>query len=104
MRACVCVEAITHALTEDDESELSSGVMAAFDSFKAQLMEHFYVSNHSWKVHVYTKLGEKSIDTIKWIQFYLQSRYKKTETKSLKSLTDCQKTVSSLLKTVHDQR
>ncbi|KAG7317779.1 hypothetical protein KOW79_018814 [Hemibagrus wyckioides] len=69
-------EAITHALMEEDESEaeLSSGVMAAFDSFKAQLIEHFY------------------------------SRYKKTETKSLKSLTDCQKTVSSLLKTVHDQR
>ncbi|XP_060718019.1 synaptonemal complex protein 2-like isoform X3 [Tachysurus vachellii] len=69
-------EAITQALLEDDESEaeLSSGVMAAFDSFKAQLKEHF------------------------------SSRYKKTETKSLKSLTDCQKTVSSLLKTVHDQR
>ncbi|XP_027028493.1 synaptonemal complex protein 2-like isoform X2 [Tachysurus fulvidraco] len=69
-------EAITQALMEDDESEaeLSSGVMAAFDSFKAQLKEHF------------------------------SSRYKKTETKSLKSLTDCQKTVSSLLKTVHEQR
>ncbi|XP_058232448.1 synaptonemal complex protein 2-like isoform X2 [Hemibagrus wyckioides] len=73
---CDVGEAITHALMEEDESEaeLSSGVMAAFDSFKAQLIEHFY------------------------------SRYKKTETKSLKSLTDCQKTVSSLLKTVHDQR
>ncbi|XP_053083847.1 synaptonemal complex protein 2-like isoform X2 [Pangasianodon hypophthalmus] len=69
-------EAITQALMEDEESEaeLSSGVMAAFDSFKAQLREHFSV------------------------------RYKKTETKSLRSLTDCQKSVSSLLKTVHDQR
>ncbi|KAK3515567.1 hypothetical protein QTP70_024592 [Hemibagrus guttatus] len=74
--ACDVGEAITNALMEDDESEaeLSSGVMAAFDSFKAQLIQHF------------------------------SSRYKKTETKSLKSLTDCQKTVSSLLKTVHDQR
>ncbi|KAF4075898.1 hypothetical protein AMELA_G00224190 [Ameiurus melas] len=69
-------EAITQALMEDEQSEaeLSSGVMAAFDSFKGQLREHF------------------------------SSRYEKTETKSLRSLTDCQKTVSSLLKTVHDQR
>ncbi|XP_060756065.1 synaptonemal complex protein 2-like [Neoarius graeffei] len=59
---------------EESEAELSSGVMAAFDSFKAQLSEHFSL------------------------------RYKKTETKSLRSLTDCQETVSSLLKTVHDQR
>ncbi|XP_046689521.1 synaptonemal complex protein 2-like isoform X2 [Silurus meridionalis] len=69
-------EAITQAMIEDDESEeeLSTGIMNAFDSFKAHLREQF------------------------------SSRYKKTETKSLRSLTDCQKTVSTLLKTVHDQR
>ncbi|XP_053343383.1 synaptonemal complex protein 2-like [Clarias gariepinus] len=69
-------ESITQALREDEksEAELNSGVMAAFDSFKAQLREYF------------------------------SSRYKKTKTKSLRSLTDCQKTISSLLKTVHDQR
>ncbi|KAF5901167.1 synaptonemal complex protein 2-like, partial [Clarias magur] len=69
-------ESITQALTEDEksEAELNSGVMAAFDSFKTQLREYF------------------------------SSRHKKTKAKSLRSLTDCQKTISSLLKTVHDQR
>lgn len=54
---CMCVEGITQALVEDDESEaeLSSGVMAAFDSFKAQLREHFSVSIHSKEVYAYSK-------------------------------------------------
>lgn len=49
------VEGITQALREDEESEaeLTSGVMAAFDSFKAQLKEHFSVSHYSRKVYVY---------------------------------------------------
>ncbi|XP_035382334.1 synaptonemal complex protein 2-like [Electrophorus electricus] len=69
-------ETVTQALVEDEESEteLGSGVIAAFDTFKAQLREHF------------------------------SSRYKKIEAKSLRSLTDCQENVSSLLRTVHDQR
>ncbi|XP_076869625.1 synaptonemal complex protein 2-like [Brachyhypopomus gauderio] len=69
-------ETMSQALIEDEESEteLGSGVMDAFNTFKTQLRQHF------------------------------SSRYKKIEAKSLKSLTDCQNHVSSLLQTVHDQR
>ncbi|KAL6462969.1 hypothetical protein MHYP_G00293910 [Metynnis hypsauchen] len=69
-------ETLTQALMEDEESEteLGSGVIAAFNTFKAQLREHF------------------------------SSRYKKIEAKSLRSLTDCQKNVTSLLQTAHNQR
>lgn len=47
----VYVEGITQALMENEESaaELNSGVMAAFESFKAQLREHISVSDHSGK-------------------------------------------------------
>ncbi|XP_036416517.1 synaptonemal complex protein 2-like [Colossoma macropomum] len=64
------------ALMEDEESEteMGSGVIAAFNTFKTQLREHF------------------------------SSRYKKIEAKSLRSLTDCQKNVTSLLQTAHNQR
>ncbi|XP_017551673.2 synaptonemal complex protein 2-like isoform X2 [Pygocentrus nattereri] len=69
-------ETMTQALMEGEESEteLGSGVIAAFNTFKAQLREHF------------------------------SSRYKKIEAKSLRSLTDCQKNVTSLLQTAHNQR
>lgn len=55
---CMCIEGITQASMENEEPEveLSSGVMAAFDSFKAQLKEHFSVSNHSRNVYAYKKL------------------------------------------------
>lgn len=36
--------------------------------------------------------------------FVIQSRYKKIEARSLQSLTDCQRNVTSLLGTVHNQR
>ncbi|XP_072535099.1 synaptonemal complex protein 2-like [Salminus brasiliensis] len=70
------VEAMAHTLLEEEESEteLGSGVITAFNTFKTQLREHF------------------------------SSRYKKIEAKSLRSLTDCQKNVTSLLRTVHNQR
>ncbi|XP_051737825.1 synaptonemal complex protein 2-like isoform X2 [Ctenopharyngodon idella] len=69
-------ERITEVLMEDEESEeeLGAGVRAAFNSFKTQLRAHF------------------------------SSRYKKIEARSLQSLTDCQRNVTSLLGTVHNQR
>ncbi|XP_066502716.1 synaptonemal complex protein 2-like isoform X2 [Hoplias malabaricus] len=67
-------ESMSQALMEDEESENESGVTAAFNMFKAQLREHF------------------------------SSSYKKIEAKSLRSLTDCQKTVTSLLRNAHNQR
>ncbi|XP_051969884.1 synaptonemal complex protein 2-like [Xyrauchen texanus] len=67
---------VTQVLLEDEESEedLGSGVRAAFNSFKTQLRAHF------------------------------SSRYKKIEARSLQSLMDCQRNVTSLLGTVHNQR
>ncbi|TRY91051.1 hypothetical protein DNTS_035774 [Danionella cerebrum] len=67
---------VSEALTGDQESEeeLGVGVKAAFNSFKTQLKAHF------------------------------SSRYKKIEARSLQSLTDCQRNVSSLLGSVHNQR
>ncbi|XDV47171.1 hypothetical protein PO909_016871 [Leuciscus waleckii] len=69
-------ERITEVLMEDEESEeeLGAGVRAAFNGFKTQLRAHF------------------------------SSRYKKIEARSLQSLTDCQRNVTSLLGTVHNQR
>ncbi|KAG9283537.1 synaptonemal complex protein 2-like [Astyanax mexicanus] len=69
-------ESMAQTLLEEEESEteLGSGVTAAFNTFKTQLREHF------------------------------SSRYKKIEAKSMQSLTDCQKNVTSLLRTVHNQR
>ncbi|XP_051538997.1 synaptonemal complex protein 2-like isoform X2 [Myxocyprinus asiaticus] len=68
-------ERVTQALEdEESEEELGSGVRAAFNSFKTQLRAHF------------------------------SSRYKKIEARSLQSLTDCQRNVTSLLGTVHNQR
>ncbi|XP_048031261.1 synaptonemal complex protein 2-like isoform X2 [Megalobrama amblycephala] len=68
-------EQITEVLMEDEsEEELGAGVRAAFNSFKTQLRAHF------------------------------SSTYKKIEAISLQSLTDCQRNVTSLLGTVHNQR
>ncbi|XP_056090710.1 synaptonemal complex protein 2-like [Rhinichthys klamathensis goyatoka] len=68
-------ERITEVLMEDEsEEELGAGVRAAFNGFKTQLRAHF------------------------------SSRYKKIEARSLQSLTDCQRNVTSLLGTVHNQR
>ncbi|XP_064187257.1 synaptonemal complex protein 2-like isoform X1 [Anguilla rostrata] len=66
----------TTMLSEDTESEteMGSAVISAFQTFKNQLREHF------------------------------SSRYKKIESRSLKSLTDCQNHVTSLLGTVHRHR
>ncbi|KAJ8279587.1 hypothetical protein COCON_G00066530 [Conger conger] len=66
----------TTMLPEDTESEteMGSAVVTAFQTFKNQLREHF------------------------------SSRYKKIESRSLKSLTDCQNHVTSLLGTVHRHR
>lgn len=52
-------EGITQALMDNEESaaEPSSGVMAAFESFKTQQREHFSVSNHCRKM--YTQLLRK---------------------------------------------
>ncbi|CAB1349711.1 unnamed protein product [Coregonus sp. 'balchen'] len=58
----------------ESEMEMGSGVIAAFQTFKSQLRAHF------------------------------SSRYKKIEARSLQSLTDCQKNVTSLLGAVHDNR
>ncbi|XP_073686400.1 synaptonemal complex protein 2-like [Garra rufa] len=68
-------ERVTEALAdEESEEELGAGVRAAFNSFKTQLRAHF------------------------------TSRYKKIEAKSLQSLTDCQRNVTSLLGTVYNRR
>ncbi|XP_016398079.1 synaptonemal complex protein 2-like isoform X2 [Sinocyclocheilus rhinocerous] len=68
-------ERVTEAIAdEESEEELGAGVRAAFNSFKTQLRAHF------------------------------TSRYKKIEARSLQSLTDCQRNVTSLLGTVHNQR
>ncbi|KAK2869887.1 hypothetical protein Q8A67_024279 [Cirrhinus molitorella] len=68
-------ERVTEALVdEESEEDLGAGVRAAFNSFKTQLRAHF------------------------------TSRYKKIEARSLQSLTDCQRNVTSLLGTVHNQR
>uniref|UniRef100_A0A671REQ6 Synaptonemal complex protein 2-like n=2 Tax=Sinocyclocheilus anshuiensis TaxID=1608454 RepID=A0A671REQ6_9TELE len=68
-------ERVTEAFAdEESEEELGAGVRAAFNSFKTQLRAHF------------------------------TSRYKKIEARSLQSLTDCQRNVTSLLGTVHNQR
>ncbi|XP_077100428.1 synaptonemal complex protein 2-like [Siphateles boraxobius] len=69
-------ERITEVLMEDEESEeeLGAGVRTAFNGFKTQLRAHF------------------------------SRRYKKIEARSLQSLTDCQRNVTSLLGTVHNQR
>ncbi|XP_058621196.1 synaptonemal complex protein 2-like isoform X3 [Onychostoma macrolepis] len=68
-------ERVTEALAdEESEEELGAGVKAVFNSFKTQLRAHF------------------------------TSRYKKIEARSLQSLTDCQRNVTSLLGTVHNQR
>ncbi|KAK9953513.1 hypothetical protein ABG768_017500 [Culter alburnus] len=68
-------EQITEVLMEDEsEEELGAGVRAAFNSFKTRLRAHF------------------------------SSSYKKIEARSLQSLTDCQRYVTSLLGTVHSQR
>ncbi|KAJ8277550.1 hypothetical protein GJAV_G00076510 [Gymnothorax javanicus] len=66
----------TTMLSEDTESEteMGSAVITAFQTFKNQLREHF------------------------------SARYKKIESRSLRSLTDCQNHVSSLLSTVHRHR
>ncbi len=52
-------------------------------------------------------LGELTSDLFSQhgiIFFVIQSRYKKIEARSLQSLTDCQRNVTSLLGTVHNQR
>ncbi|XP_043082152.1 synaptonemal complex protein 2-like isoform X4 [Puntigrus tetrazona] len=68
-------EQVTTALVDEgSEEELGAGVKAVFNSFKTQLRAHF------------------------------TSRYKKIEARSLQSLTDCQRNVTSLLGTVHNQR
>lgn len=68
-------ERVTEVLEdEESEEELGAGVRAAFNSFKTQLKAHF------------------------------SSRYKRIEARSLQSLTDCQRNVTSLLGTVHSQR
>ncbi|KAK7118146.1 hypothetical protein R3I94_021848 [Phoxinus phoxinus] len=68
-------ERITEVSMEDEsEEELGAGVRAAFNGFKTQLRAHF------------------------------SSRYKKIEARSLQYLTDCQRNVTSLLGTVHNQR
>ncbi|XP_026121038.1 synaptonemal complex protein 2-like isoform X2 [Carassius auratus] len=68
-------ERVTEAFAdEESEEELGAGVRAAFNSFKTQLRVHF------------------------------TSRYKKIEARSLQSLTDCQRNVTSLLETIHNQR
>ncbi|ROL51088.1 Synaptonemal complex protein 2-like [Anabarilius grahami] len=71
----VIEQRITEVLMEDEsEEELGAGVRAAFNSFKTQLRAHF------------------------------SGRYKKIEARSLQSLTDCQRNVTSLLGTIHNQR
>ncbi|CDQ67219.1 unnamed protein product [Oncorhynchus mykiss] len=69
-------ESMSRVLNEEVESEMEmgSGVIAAFQTFKSQLRAHF------------------------------SSRYKKIEARSLQSLMDCQKNVTSLLGAVHDSR
>uniref|UniRef100_A0A4W5NHM3 Synaptonemal complex protein 2 Spt16M-like domain-containing protein n=2 Tax=Hucho hucho TaxID=62062 RepID=A0A4W5NHM3_9TELE len=69
-------ESMSRVLNEEVESEMEmgSGVIAAFQTFKSQLRAHF------------------------------SSRYKKIEARSLQSLVDCQKNVTSLLGAVHDNR
>ncbi|XP_073796034.1 synaptonemal complex protein 2-like isoform X3 [Danio rerio] len=70
-------ERVTEALMEggeESEEELGAGVRKAFNSFKIQLRAHF------------------------------SSRYKKIEARTLQSFTDCQRNVTSLLGTVHNQR
>ncbi|KAL1248895.1 hypothetical protein QQF64_022213 [Cirrhinus molitorella] len=77
-------ERVTEALVdEESEEDLGAGVRAAFNSFKTQLRAHF---------------------THGILFFVIQSRYKKIEARSLQSLTDCQRNVTSLLGTVHNQR
>ncbi|XP_057178258.1 synaptonemal complex protein 2-like isoform X1 [Triplophysa rosa] len=67
-------ERVTKVLEDESEEELGAGVRAAFNSFKTQLKAHF------------------------------SSRYKRIEARSMQSLTDCQRNVTSLLGTVHSQR
>ncbi|XP_028822726.1 synaptonemal complex protein 2-like isoform X3 [Denticeps clupeoides] len=69
-------EAVTQAFkdSEDSEDELGSTVISAFQKFKIQLKEHF------------------------------SARYKRIEARSLQSLSNCQEHITSLLKTIHDQR
>ncbi|XP_073669183.1 synaptonemal complex protein 2-like [Paramisgurnus dabryanus] len=67
-------ERVSKVLEDESEEELGAGVRSAFHSFKTQLRTHF------------------------------SNRYKKIEARSLQSLTDCQRNVTSLLGTVHSQR
>uniref|UniRef100_A0A3B3S148 Synaptonemal complex protein 2 Spt16M-like domain-containing protein n=1 Tax=Paramormyrops kingsleyae TaxID=1676925 RepID=A0A3B3S148_9TELE len=69
-------ERITKLFVEASESdtEMASGVTAAFQSFKKQLKDHF------------------------------SSRYRKIETQSMESLLDCQESVRTLLSSVHGYR
>ncbi|XP_048868404.1 synaptonemal complex protein 2-like isoform X2 [Brienomyrus brachyistius] len=69
-------ERITKVFVEASESdtEMASGVTAAFHSFKKQLKDHF------------------------------SSRYRKIETQSMESLLDCQESVRTLLSSVHEYR
>ncbi|KAA0705004.1 Synaptonemal complex protein 2-like [Triplophysa tibetana] len=67
-------ERVTKVLEDESEEELGAGVRAAFNSFKTQLKAHF------------------------------SSRYKRIEARSMQSLTDCQRNVTTLLGTVHSQR
>ncbi|ROL51081.1 Synaptonemal complex protein 2-like [Anabarilius grahami] len=68
-------EQITEVLMDDEsEEELGAELGAAFNCFKTQLRAHFSIS------------------------------YKKIEARSLQSIMDCQRYVTSLLGTVHNQR
>ncbi|KAL1006391.1 hypothetical protein UPYG_G00071790 [Umbra pygmaea] len=69
-------ESMSRILGEElaSETELGSGVLTAFQTFKRQLREHFL------------------------------ERYKQINAKSLESLADCQKNVTSLLSAVHNSR
>nr|XP_055038126.1 synaptonemal complex protein 2-like isoform X1 [Misgurnus anguillicaudatus] len=67
-------ERVSKVLEDESEEELGAGVRSAFHSFKTQLRAHF------------------------------SNRYKRIEARSLQSLTDCQRNVTSLLGTVHSQR
>ncbi|XP_062335781.1 synaptonemal complex protein 2-like isoform X3 [Osmerus eperlanus] len=69
-------ESLSRTLVGDAESEteMGSGVITAFQTFKTQLRAHF------------------------------SSRYKQIEAQSQQALTDCQQNVSSLLSAVHHHR
>ncbi|KAJ8403292.1 hypothetical protein AAFF_G00355090 [Aldrovandia affinis] len=64
----------TSSKDTESDTEMGSGVIAAFQNFKSQLRAHF------------------------------SARYKKIESRSLESLSDCQNNVTSLLGAVHSQR